>query len=426
MISQIKQRFIRNLMSGNFFRNIWLFIIKPIRMVVKKVDLYLQSTTRRHFGRDIPVQNNKILFINFQGSYSCNQKAIAEEIIRQKLPYELVFVVLSENLKKPEVMREFPRQVKLVIRGTYNFYEEAASSKIWVDNSINMEYTNALKKEDQVVIQTWHGSLGLKKMTKDSVMDKKWVKKAIKYGQKTEYCISNSKFETEMVYKNNYWENSQILEYGHPRNDILFHKDSEEYNNVIKKVKEYFNIDIDKKICLYAPTFREDKTLDYYNIDYKKLKESLKKRFGGDWVILERLHFKLRKINSIVDYEDEVINASNYVDMQDLIVASDIGITDYSSWICDFVLTGKPGFLYAEDIKNYESERGLFYPLSQTPFPVAENNDKLNDNILNFDMKEYERKKEEFLKLRGCIEDGNASKRVVEKIKEIIENSEKA
>lgn len=418
---KIKEVFIKNLMSGNFTRNILLFLPRLLKKIIKKFDLYIQTFARRNFGRSIKVVDNKILFINFQGMYTCNPKAICDEIIRQDLPYELVFVVSKENKLNDRIMSEFPIEVKIVQRGSYAFYQEAASAKIWVDNSINMEYLNVRKKKEQVLFQTWHGSLGLKKMTKDSVLDKKWVKKAIKYGKKTDYCISNSKFETEVVYKNNYWEKSEILEYGHPRNDILINVDDTNKKIIDLKVRKYFNISSDKKILLYAPTFREDKTLDYYNIDYDKLREALEKKFDGEWVILSRLHFKLRKLSLKIKYDENILDATDYIDIQDLILTCDIGITDYSSWICDLVLTNKPGFLYTPDIEAYDSERGLFYPISETPFLVAKNNEDLIKNIMSFDDKSYEIKRQLFLEKRGCIESGNASKLVVEKIKSIIE-----
>lgn len=117
---------------------------------------------------------------------------------------------------------------------------------------------------------------------------------------------------------------------------------------------------------------------------------------------------------------DYVYDVTNYEDIQDLIVISDVGITDYSSWICDFMLTKKPAFLFTTDLKNYYSERGFYYPLETTPFPIAENNAELVDNILNFEMNGYRKSVDQFLKEEGCMDDGLASERIVEKLKEIL------
>ena len=104
----------------------------------------------------------------------------------------------------------------------------------------------------------------------------------------------------------------------------------------------------------------------------------------------------------------------------ELMLLADIAITDYSSWIYDFVLTRKPGFIYATDLEQYDNERGFYYKLETTPFAIAKNNRELVNNIQNFDMDAYQAKVEEFLQGKGCVEDGKASYRVVEKIKEII------
>ena len=412
---KFKERLMDLLMSGNCISRIF-------KKIVKVIDLYIQKLSVKIFSRKIPIQNNKIFFMNFQGTYTCNPAAIANEIIRQKLPYELVFATRKEHFKKENIIKEFPEQVKLVKRGSYDFFVETASSKILIDNSINFEYLSVPKKKGQYLFETWHGSLGLKKMTPDAVSSKLWVHKAKKEGKKTDFCISNSKFETELVYKNNYWHDCKIYEYGHPRNDILF--DTKNAKKIDKKVREYFEIPKDKKIVLYAPTFRDDKTLDHYNLNLIKLKKTLNEYWGGDWVILLRLHFQLRKLVSQLKTIDGVIDATEYVDIQELISVCDLGITDYSSWICDLALTKKPGFLYTPDLDDYNSERGFFYPLTETPFPIARTNGELMKKIKDFDIKEYEQKRLLFLEKRGCVEDGNASKRVVEKIKEIIEKGE--
>lgn len=399
------------MMSGDF-----------LNRAIKKIDRSLQSMAIKKFEKSIPVDNNKILFITFQGKYTCNPKAIAEEIIKQKLPYKLVWVAFPENINDLETFKEYPKNIKVVKRGSYEFYEEAASAKIIIDNALNMEYLNFNKKKNQIIIQTWHGSLGLKRIGNNDVNNQRWLKKAFSYAEKTDYCISNSKFETEQVYRDSYWKNNNILEYGHPRNDILFlSKKDCVIQEIDKKVRNYFSVDEKTKLFLYAPTFRESDDVEAYDINFDNVLDALNKKFSGEWIILVKLHFKDRKGLKVITKNKEIINATEYPDIQDLIAVSDIALTDYSSWICDWVLTKKPGFLFASDIKKYESERGFYYPLSETPFSIASNNNELIENILMFDEKKYEEKRKKFLKKRGCCEEGNASKKVVELIKEIIE-----
>ena len=147
--------------------------------------------------------------------------------------------------------------------------------------------------------------------------------------------------------------------------------------------------------------------------------DALVERFGGEWRILVRFHFKLKNMPIPKKYLEKVVNVTDYPDMQELLCGVDFGITDYSSWMCDYILTRRPGFLFTLDIDKYVDERGFYYPLETSPFPVAKTNDELYEKIINFDVKKYQKEIDKFLKEKDCYEDGNASKRVVKKINTI-------
>ena len=395
------------LIEGNFCKK-----------VINKIDYTLSRICRKFVSINTPIKNNKIIFMTYQNDYVCNLKYIAEEIIRQKLPYDLVWAVKKKSNKK----ENFPINIRLVERNSVEFFKEAISAKIWIDNALNFAYENLPKKKEQILINTWHGSMGLKRIGQNDNKNEKWVKNALRCNKDTNYCISDSDFETN-VYRETYWKDTPILKYGHPRNDILLKISKEDYDKIKRKVYCKLNIDTEKKVLLYAPTFRDDKNIDCYNIDYHKLIDALKIRFGGEWIILARHHFHLwnnKNARESIDNIKDVIKATDYDDMQELMLIADIGITDYSSWICDFVLTKKPGFIFATDLEKYNNERGLYYPLETTPFPIAKNNNELINNIMCFDEKIYEEKRKKFLLDRGCFETGQASKKVVEKIKKII------
>ena len=394
------KKVINSIKEGTFFEK-----------VKHKINVNVKKVLRKIMLKNTKIDPKKVIFITFQGKYTCNPKAIAEEFIRRNSDYKLVWVVRKEDLKERD---KFPSELKLVVRESLEFYKELASSKFIIENANDTVYMKYNKRPGQVIIQTWHGSLGFKRL--DKVKNEAWVAKADELGNETDFIVSNSEFEN-MVYRTSYWENTEILEYGHARNDMLLNKTK--YNKMNKKVREYYNIDKNTKILLYAPTFRDDFSADTYNLDYAKLLDAVKEKFGGNWVIMVRFHFKLRNVDFSDDLTDNIINATDYYDMQELLCAADIGITDYSSWLCDFVLTEKPGFIYCNDMDKYVDERGFYYPLSETPFPVSKTNDELEKNILNFDIKKYEKQRQSFLKKRGCYEKGNASKRIVDKIYEL-------
>ena len=141
--------------------------------------------------------------------------------------------------------------------------------------------------------------------------------------------------------------------------------------------------------------------------------------------MLLRYHMSVRKVYQKRDqlragHDDMVIDVTGYPDMQELMTIADIAITDYSSWIYDFVLQRRPGFIFATDIELYNNERGFCYPLETTPFAIATNNEQLMQNVLAFDQDAYLEKVEEFLQDKGCMEDGHASERTVDKVLEMM------
>lgn len=371
------------------------------------------------------VDNNKIVIDNFEGnSYGCNPKYIVEEIIKRKLPYELVWLVKSVSSEFEK--GAFPEQVRLVPIYKKDAFVELATAKLWIDNQRKYYFIKRglIKKNNQRYIQTWHGSLGIKKLDADVTAfndedNQNWVTGSKYESSIMDYYISNSSFESNVVTKA-LWFNNCIKEYGHPRNDIFF-KSEKEQQEIKDKVFQTLQIDKNKKVLLYVPSFRDDKKLSCYGLDTSAVANVLKEKFGGDWVIAIRLHPRVKKYSSkLFSFNDKVVDATYYPDIQELLLASDIAITDYSSCIFDFMLSRKPGFIFATDIEQFNTDRGFYYPLESTPFPIATNNYELIKNIENFDYEEYKQKVEDFLKDKGCMEDGHASERVVDLIEKIM------
>lgn len=360
--------------------------------------------------RVVPIDNNKIVFSNFiNKGYGDNPKYITEEIIRQNLKYKLVWLVGDTD------DNNFPSEIKLVkaesIKGIY----EMSTAKVWIDNVRKLEYVRKRKK--QYYVQTWHGGLGIKTCEKDAEdkLSPNYIKTAKRDSKMIDICISNGNHISN-IYKNSFWYDGEVLVSGSPRNDIFFVKD----NNILKTmIKEQFEIDSDTRIALYAPTFRNTTNTEIYKLDYSKCISALNKRFGGKWVFLVRLHPNVSDRAGEIKYDDNIYNASDYDDMQELLVASDILITDYSSSMFDFSLKKSPCFLYMPDLNEYKEDRSLYFRLDDLPFPMGYDNNKLIESILSFDENIYIKKVDDFLTLQGIIENGTASKRVVEKIKEV-------
>ena len=388
-----------------------------VHSVIKAIDKAISKIMLQLFYMTTPVCDNRIIFLTFRGEYDCNAKWIVEELAKRDVPYELYWAI---NRKKILDTIELPEGVIPVVKGRYNFYKALASAKIIVDNGITTVHHNYTKKRKQILIETWHGSLGIKKFSPDANKDKLWVKKAFKEARMTSYLISNSTFEDD-VYRDSYWPKTPIWRMGHARNDILVEGNTERVQAYRENIFHTYNLEPDTKICLYAPTFRDDGDMRPYKIDYDELAEALERRFGGKWVIMTRFHFRMRKLTEKMRLADHVINVSDYPDIMELLTCVDVGITDYSSWICDYLLTKRPGFLFATDMDEYQLEdRSFFYPLTDLPYPLAVDNVQLIDNILNFDDTGFEEKCQAFLDDKGCMDDGHAAERIADAIEALM------
>lgn len=389
------------------------------KICIEFLGIKIKFTRKVHdqqFYHHLPIQDNKIVFRHHFGSYACNVKYITEEILKQNLPYDLVWVVNKHILK---FQKDFPKNVRLVMTHTPEAYKEYATAKIWIDSERRSTFIHEglFKRDGQIYIQTFHGSLGIKKTAPDrGDIPQRALKNSKADAAQIDYLISNGSYTSDF-FRRIFWNNGKILETGHPRNDIFFKDNSAIKEKVYKELK----IPSDKKIVMYAPTLREDRDLSCYTLNFRKVVEAISEKFNGEYVILLRLHPLILSLKDQYMQEfNNIVDATDYSDMQELLVSSDVLITDYSSCIYDFMLSYKPGFIFATDVKKYDNTRGLYYPLTSTPFPVASTNDELIEKIKNFDCEAYKKEVTEFLKGKGCIDDGHASERVVDLIKRVV------
>lgn len=355
----------------------------------------------------VKVQPGKIFCMTFDYDFSCNPAAIVEELLRRNAAYDIVWVVSAETVRE-----NFPKELRLVKYGSIAMYYEQASAEIWLDNALGCLWHQVRKKPGQTYINTWHGSLGIKRLGGS----KKWLRKAARCNQATDFCITNSVFE-ERVMKDSFWPDVEKKRFGHPRNDVLF--STADGERIRREVRE--KLGVEGKMFLFAPTFRDDLRTEAFSLDFERLRSALEQRFGGKWTILVKLHFKNRKHSLPEGHGAHVIDISGFTQIQELMLAADAGMTDYSSWIFDFILLRRPAFLYAPDMEKYENSRGLYYPLSETPFSVAMDEMSLERNILNFDEMQYLERVESFLQAMGCYEDGHASERTATLIENLRE-----
>ena len=361
----------------------------------------LNSILKTTFTRP-PIVKDKVFVMTMDNRFSCNPEAIIKEVLVSYPDLKIVWAT-EDKIDRSE----FPSSVKLVKRGSLEMFEEMRSSHIWLDNGLNCVWFFYPKRKGQIYINTWHGSLGIKKLSGNFM----WKLRASTCKKKTDYCITNSTFE-ENVFTTTFWKGVDYLKFGHARNAVLFRE--ELFDSVSSEVKKKLGIPSDRKLILYAPTFRDDGS-KIVPPDYKAITEALSARFQGEWTVLVRYHFK----DGVSPDSECSVDVSRFPDIRELMIASDIALTDYSSWIYDNVLLKRPGFIYAPDISKYESSRGFYYPLTETPFPISSSTDELVSRIEEFDEEGYQENVSKFLEARGCYEAPDSDKKAAKFISDL-------
>ena len=376
----------------------------------------LVAASRRRRTACLPVDPRKVLFVTSSWSCTCNPKYIARELARRRPDVDVVWLLSDDAWRacggKPETGRA-------VRRWTGAAYRELSTAKVIVENShFFVSRGNPSKRSGQFVMNTWHGSLGIKRLDAGkSATDGMGIANAVV----VDALLSNSDFDDE-VFAASPLAAAPRFRTGHPRNDVFFMPPAEQAE-IRRRVFAALGIPDGARLAIFAPTFRDDALTDGSGLyAFNDWKAALRRRFGGEWTIAMRLHpLDARALaEGLITFPAGVLDATGYVDMQELLVAADAGITDYSSWIYDYLLGGRPGFLYAPDKSAYDQTHGFYYPLESTPFPVAETNEALCAAIESFDAERFGHDTVAFLAEKGCIEDGLASARATDLIEQWI------
>lgn len=368
---------------------------------------YVLITMLFYFFRIVPIKKKRIVFMNVWG-FGDNVKYVLEELLTRKKPYEVIFIC-----NQPE-QQKVPHSVKVLKTNTVSAIKALTTAKVWVESNRKESYIH--KRKRQIYVQLWHGGLPLKKIEGDcaNYLGEKYINRAKRDSRMTDLYISNSKFCTQM-YRRAFFYEGRIEELGTPRMDILFRADNEKK----RKTKTALGIPFFTKIALYAPTYRDSKDTSVYQMEYEQIRQTLKQKFGGEWCIVVRLHPLVHSQSSDLKFTENVIDATTYRDMYELMQASDVLITDYSNTMFEFAMIHRPVFLYAKDLCSYRNERGFYFDYTSLPFAVATCEEQLIEGIKNYDEIKEKRRVDEFLTWNGVTEDGHASERVVNEIEKL-------
>lgn len=363
------------------------------------------------FFRCLPIKENSFLFISFEGkNYNCNPKYLYLELMQNTdLNADLVWAFNSDSILK------YPLIENKVLYKSFRFYLALLTCKyIIVNYDLPWFFP---KRSNQMLVQTWHGGGAYKKVGRSSSNTGKLRRFIALYSQnKTDLYLSSSDKFTQVQMEATGLKVYKFFNSGMPRNSLLYKTGF--CNKTIKKKLLLLN---DVNYILYAPTYRGD-FKDSNEVDFlsdsslKLILNAFTERFGGEWKFIVRLHPSSNPKFLKGSLSDYIVDCK-HEDMQELLAEVDVLITDYSSSMWDFSLTGRPGFIYAPDIDEYLKVRGLYTSTDSWPYPIASTLNELITNVKDFDKAQHSVKIEKHLSSFVSYENENSALKVLKKMK---------
>lgn len=364
----------------------------------------------------LPIKRNRVLLLNnLSLKYAGNPKCVAEYLCAT-YPGELEIVVAVKNPENYGFLSH--RGIQVVKFNSLEYYIKALTSAVFLTNSGGHSYLPMRKK--QYVINTWHGGGAYKKCGTDMYNDSELFRKDLRMqADHTDVFLSTCRRFTEEVSRAMLVPHEKFWQIGMPRDDIMINYDAKRR----AEIRQELGLKEHEKLILFAPTYRKPNDNYFkesiaisYGVDCERVCAAMEKRFGGKWRFAFRFHPAVVNRDELPG--DDVMDLTDYEDMQDLLLAADAMINDFSSSMWDFMLTGRPSFLFAVDLDHYVATTEVYTPVSTWPFPQSVNNDELEKNILEFDDEKYEEAcKRHYLDLGGC-ETGQATELVSQRIYE--------
>lgn len=365
-----------------------------------------------------PKDKKLIMFESFNGRQcSDNPRAIYEYLHTHYPEYKMVW---SADRRFLNQFRD--KDIEYIPRLSWKWFLYMARAKYWVTNSRMPLWFR--KSKETVYLQTWHGT-PLKKLGVD-IEDVKmpdgnteeYKKNFVYEASKWDYLISPNHYSSK-IFKRAFGFEGNMIESGYPRNDFLIQNNNEE---TVQRLKQKANIPQDKKVILYAPTWRDNDFYDKgrYKFNLQLDLEHMRKSLGDEYVVLLRLHYLVSENLNLSNYEGFVHDFSNYEDIRDLYLLSDILITDYSSVFFDFSILEKPILFYTYDLEEYRDElRGFYFDFeTRAPGPLLQTTEEIIHHIQHIEDVDsaYRTIRKEFKQQFSSLEDGNATARVVDEV----------
>lgn len=368
-------------------------------------------------GRLLPAKKQLIIFESFLGKqYSDNPRAIYEYLKKHHPEYQM-FWSLDKSWKAKAGI-----DLPVLKRFSLKWLWLMPRAEFWVTNSRMPLWLE--KPKHTIYLQTWHGT-PLKKLAADmkevhmpGTTTETYKENFIKEARRWDVLISPNAYSTA-IFRRAFQFNKTILETGYPRNDILINNNNAE---AISNIKAALGIPAGKKVILYAPTWRDDEFFEKgkYKFTLQLDLDELHRALGSQYVVLLRLHYLIANRLDIEKYKGLVHDFSNYDDIRELYLASDVLITDYSSVFFDYLCLKRPIIFYTYDIDTYRDKlRGFYFDFEkEAPGPLVKTTEEVIGAITEIAANQFQPPEavEKFHQEFCRLEKGVSAKKVVESV----------
>ncbi|HJQ43317.1 MAG TPA: CDP-glycerol glycerophosphotransferase family protein, partial [Jatrophihabitantaceae bacterium] len=381
---------------------------------IRRSRLY-NPVMRKMFGllKRLPANDRLVVFESGIGrQYADGPRYIYEELVRQRPEMRKVWIYNGR-------LRITDPNTVVVARLSVRYFYYLARAKYWVNNQSFPHYL--ARRPKGVFVQTWHGT-PLKRMLHDLPAvrgrDAGYVDRATQGAQQWSVLVSPNSYTSERM-RSAFRYKGEVLEVGYPRNDVLHAPDRDE---VGARVRSRLGLPPDKRVVLYAPTFRDNQgRRGRFSFKLPFELDRLHDALGADTVLLIRWHLLVANRVAIPAHlRDFVHDVSRYPEIQELYLAADALVTDYSSVFFDYVQLRRPTIFYAYDLATYRDEvRGFYLDYGdELPGPIVESEDELIDALGDLDSiaEKYADRMDAFIERFAPHDDGRAAERVVRKI----------
>ncbi len=339
-----------------------MYILRIIKKIAGKVIRILYRLTYKL----VSVDERLVIFISFHGrGYSDNPRAIYEQMRKDDRfkDYRFIWFIKDHKTKNLEIPGA---EIKEYFSFPYFYY--LSKAKYWAINCKMPLYI--CKKPKQVYLQTWHGT-PLKRLAHDiqASEDTTFYRSGVSFEQmcysydvdveRYNYMISPNKFCTEVFQTSFQIDRDRLIETGYPRNDFITNASKEE----VIELKKKFNLPLDKKIVLYAPTWRDNSYVaSGYTFELKADFEKWRELLGDDYIVVFKPHYLIiNKYENDHSLDGFLYSIPASAEINELYVLSDILITDYSSVFFDYAVLNRPIYFYMYDLEEYKGELRGFY-----------------------------------------------------------------